>query len=389
MKKLFCLVTRFAPLLVLFSVSGMMLSPLLVDGSESPGQLEKVIKNVRANEELYWNLEVECAIDYQFEVKNSTVPNTPALILNYTSHSRSVFQEGLLREEFSQDVEQFDGKKNHRTGLLTCDGKTTWFVTRFDTTTKQVANMEHGRTLQPGYFRPHRWILEPYYTVGTPVSVWLQGGEALRKHPFAVQYQAENLYHTVTYEKEELKDDLESVKVRIEEGSEKPKKDPIGVVFVWFAKERNYLPIRLEAFEVKSSMEVPVRITSVSDWHEISPGIWLPFRSAEIGRERHELAKGKIVQLESTTKRITKAVPSPKYDVAFFANAGLEPGATVYEVKDRKITKSYVLGMDPTPTAVPPPPNYTWVWIALGVLAVIAAFLSWRLWRQRTANAAG
>jgi hypothetical protein len=334
-------------------------------------------------------MEVECDTDFQFDPKVSTVPNTPNLVLKASTRTRSVFQEGLLREELNEDVEQFDGKKNHRIWYLTCDGKETWFVTRFDTTTKQVANKEYGRSSHPSFFRPHRWILEPYYTIGTPVWVWLQGGETLRKHPFALSYEGDNQYHTVTYEKEELKDDLECVKIRIEEGGTIPKKKPVGVVFVWFAKERNYLPIRMEAYQVSSSMEVPVRITWVSDWHEISPGIWLPFRSADIGRELYELAKGKVVLMESTTKKITKAIPAPKYDVAFFANAALEPGATVYELKDRKIVKSYVLGMDPTPTAVPPPPSYTWVWISLGALAFVAVYLSWRLWRRRTAAAAG
>lgn len=291
-------------------------------------RLQEVVANVRASEQLYRNIEVR--IRQTYETAKSDPTPFDFKYKSYAKEYRFVGQNGLHYVRFDLVGEGMDGRRIEDHPVQGYDGE----FTRNER--NKIVNIRQGCDEPPMLFAPHRWLFE----LPVPLSLWLAGGEALRKHPYAGQYSNSEL--RVSMQGEEKFNDLLCWKLRCEQWS--MAKTPVfGWVYVlWLAPERNWLPVKEEGFQPCDPVNPVVRCVA-DDFRELSPGVWLPFRKSEQMWDAYEIRVNKKVFLEHESKAVVEyARLDPNYAVALFREVPIPPGAAVYEVnKDGRITKSY------------------------------------------------
>jgi hypothetical protein len=210
-----------------------------------------------------------------------------------------------------------------------------------------VANLIHGRDdAGRDIFRPHTWILNAAF-VHFPLSIWLEGGKTLEKHPNATPYRDDWLQKS-TFEKEEVINGLHCFKIRSETLNRDKNTSLNSVRFVWLAPDRNYLPIKTAGYAVSWNRDLPIEVGEVSDFREIAPGIWLPFRCSTKTYDGYSLGKNKAVLSNTWECIIDKASLEPNYDVSLFEDIPFPDDAVVYEIKNGKIIDSYLMRDGPT-----------------------------------------
>lgn len=94
-----------------------------------------------------------------------------------------------------------------------------------------------------------------------------------------VEYDEANHYrHKVEYLGPEKREGLECEKLQVsyDFGSD----TKIGY-FLWLAKDRNYLPVREESYDLTREPRLPQAICQVDDLRELSPGVWFPHHSVK------------------------------------------------------------------------------------------------------------
>jgi hypothetical protein len=117
------------------------------------------------------------------------------------------------------------------------------------------------------------------------------------------------------------------------------------VRLVWIAPEYNYIPIRTVGFHVGYSREIPLVDARLSDWREISPGIWFPFKQECITNYERAAAKGQVVRLTRAEQTVEAVDLNPRYEGAFFRDIPFPKGALVQVVKDGHVVRSYYEGV--------------------------------------------
>ena len=307
--------------------------------AQSPADtmVARIIDNVRANEELYQHLEVVVRKEYQLQSMNCARTGATKTM---TVTTRSVLQSGRIyvdcttRGNALTDMDGTADKSFEQASLLGYDGEVT---TRL-TPSARLANVHQERFEGCDVFRAHAWLL-PRAHICFPFSLWLTGGEALKKHPLAGLHKEWD--SKVTYEGREDVDGLSCVKLRIAMG---PASSRVFHV-LWLAVERNYLPVRMESFAptFTNNKDHPLATARSSDFREIHAGVWLPFRRSYVVYCEVDLRKNKAVVSNTEEAYIEKVNTNPDYDLDLF-RIPIPDGTKVHEMNGGKIIKSYVRG---------------------------------------------
>jgi len=311
--------------------------------------LHDIIENVRANEELYKNLEVSLEYSYQLEGEaaqeaqklHGKKPQEGEFLVFETQKYRlhSVSQDGLFRAD--------------RTGAASSrgDSHTLDRVRAFDGTITRLyeqhsyANLIQGRSEDETFIRPHMFLLAmmQYFA---PLSTYMSGHEAMRAYPGDHWDPSHTL--EVIYRGEADFNGLKCHRVWVT--TSVPGFGPYCRWELWLAEDRNYIPVRNLAYTCRFSRTEPVGEGVVEKWRELEPGIWFPVEVRNTAYNKWKLLKTGVRENQWTERYLTKDVSlHPQYDLGYFRDVSWPDGTPVYEVKQGKITSSYVKGAPESP----------------------------------------
>jgi hypothetical protein len=328
---------------------------LLAAQSGSPDAImNAIIENVQANEALYENLEIVSSKTYRL-IDGAMAPQNAAATI--FGQSRIVYQHGLLFIKHDENLKGADGKQYDQGFLEGYDGKSTRVVEQ-----GRVANIRNDKLDELRLIRPHCLAIQSQ----VPLSVFLRGGEGMRKHPW---YR--NASITSRYVRDEMCFGLRCHKVRIDltPDSWKPT-DGTHYWFqnLWLAIDRNFLPIRSEGYlDIQKDGESPIEIGVADDLREIAPGVWFPFRARIDSYDRISYRdQGKHSLMGTHDIHISQASLDPNYDISLFRDIPIPNGAQVHIIENGVTVRSYTQGGR---NVIKPRP-FPWQWPAIGIVLV-------------------
>lgn len=338
--------------------------------------LEELIEVVRQNELLFHDIDVTMRMDYEVIGRGALVkPDDQApfrLVETLEEHSRHryVAQGDLYLSDRRTTIRNEAETREDVPFVAAFDGETTRLL--FD----RVGNIAKGRLEKGMPILPHTLLLE---AVEVPLSVYLEGGDAVRRHPRGLKSEAVK----ASVKGEEDCCNLRCLKVSIEAG--KVGEDPAARWDVWLAVDRHYIPARAECRRYWISTTVPTGQGRVVEWREVKPGIWFPSRTLTT-TIRADLLQldGRQVPNWRKEYHLEAINLSPEFERSYF-RFEFPPGTTVYELEGNKIKKGRRVGRPGDTTGAQRPRSGLEEWPVLfclaAALATVAAVLLLR-WRK-------
>ena len=347
-----------------------------VRGDDS-SRLAAIIDNVRSQEALYADLEVK----WQYSIRKEHLPgDSPGVIDTASVAFRSVRQKGLSYLNVDGSAESIEGSVVDPNFILGYDGK----VTRSIRSDGKIANVQQRRAVDSRFFSPHTIVLE-HYSLSFPLSILLQGDQAIKAHPGGRNFSSDRV--EVSYVGEEEFGGVGCQKVAIEWVAPNAEKRIVNSrSLLWLAPLRNYLPLKEEGYNlVVDSPTIPVEVCTAKDLREIAPGIWLPF-SVEITIYSQLAARqNRLVVDQRKSFEVESASLTPDYDISLFRDIPFPDGSLVYNVNaEGEITGSYQKGAPLDPHQPPRSTSAQWLLgMNLAFLLLIVGILLWRRRRFR------
>lgn len=122
------------------------------------------------------------------------------------------------------------------------------------------------------FHRPHTTINELCPVHGMPLSVWLGGREAMEAAGFEA-YEEVTVHDLGETEWQGLACRHLLIETRRLESLE----ETVNVdIEIWLAKERNLIPVHAVLYRVKGEQSLQIAQLTITDWHEISAGVYFP-----------------------------------------------------------------------------------------------------------------
>lgn len=333
--------------------------------------LQELIKNVRASEKLYDNIDVSFRTDYRLISQK----NNPVIASRHSAKtSRYVSKGDFARFECSHRSVDLQGNENNFDQLVTYDGSKTR-IRQGD-----ILNVREGKHVHSANaFRPHTILLDRYF-VRVPLSVYLEGGEAVSKHPQAGAYKDHQVETTVLgYETMEGKKCIQ-VKILFY-----PLQNPelVSSLVVGIDPEKNYIPVKYTGYSDYLSKTVYMNTCCVTEWKEVDPGIWVPKKMARKANDSYELEKnGKVLVSNEDETKVESVTLTPNHDKSFYSNFPCKENDVYYELNPAgKIVKGGVLKSDGK-GGVSIPSSANWVNYALLIAAVCFLILGGYLYKR-------
>lgn len=368
----------------------------VVGGHTDPAlpSLEEVIANVRANEELYKNLEFVLVKSYRINPERKDVP--PFIARASRERKRVVLQGQYFLVEGESDITSSDGSESllwwTKEGY---DGDLTrrWFgSSRADIA--RIANIHHSRFESCALTHPHVWLLARSF-VCFPLSTYFRGSQAVWAHESGGMWRDADLeFQVVGFE--EL-DGLTCIKVAgyvypydRDKGCRLPGK-PASCSYLWLAIERNYLPVRDEYYLPPPHNSVCCGKRRASDFKEIAPNLWLPHRLEDVAYDPYLLEKeGRLSLLNEEEVRVELVRLHPNYQKSFFSDISIPDGTTVYEFgQNGELLRNYTQGEFPRRSElIRLGWNVLWIVAALAALAFVGLVLVGK-YRRRSREGSG
>jgi hypothetical protein len=145
---------------------------------------------------------------------------------------------------------------------------------------------------------------------------------------------------------------------------------------LWLAQDRNYLPLRCEAYTYSASKTIPVGQAVSRDLREIAPGVWFPYEVIYTAYNELTLRAHQRQELKWRERYTVRSVSlEPHYPIAFFRDLNIPDGTYVYEINaSGKIGRSYVKGA-PSRSVVHTNSSQ-WLLIWGGILGLIACSIT-------------
>ncbi|HLN27723.1 MAG TPA: M56 family metallopeptidase [Gemmataceae bacterium] len=249
------------------------------DRDPNATDIAKLIVKVRENEARLQNLDATVKTSGIFhpkpkERRSETIGFGPS-VLRATEEIDRVVTQGS-RYFFSGDdvVSLTSGEKRTGKRIAVFDGTQTVAIEEGNS-----AAVYHARYEPAQIVPPHCWGIFTL-EVNFPLSIYLQGTEAMKSHPKVRRHPVERgsvfEFYKVEAELigEEKLDDLDCVKVKVRRWYYT--KETPSIQYLWLAKDRNYHVARCRTAWFRKGKEEPGDETRVTKWHEVAKGIWLP-----------------------------------------------------------------------------------------------------------------
>lgn len=364
-----------------------LLARLGTSGAEVHAEIaiEDIIENVRRNEALYANLDVKLMVEYN-------VADRPAVVgdggLKEITH-----QQADIHYVTQGDMFRFDRAGSANVGgevtsldrIRAFDGKETRIYEQ-----GAIGNMINGRADEVEAVRPHMLFLSD--VIHTPLSIYLSGHEAMASHPMGGKKWRGPVTMQASCEGTSERQGMRCHKIWITvsvRGAQYNRWE------LWLAEDRNYLPIEMSGWTFNYSKDLPVSEARTNEFREIAPNIWFPFDAEIVAYDPAALQReGRQAVNWRRRYSVEAASIDPHYDKHYFADVAFPDGTRVYEVKNEKISRSYVEGSPAQSSANPKPAPgpRRWWWLVIfniAVLAICACVVAYRARSSRGAINSG
>jgi len=291
-------------------------------------RLRQLIDEVRKAEQRYQDLESVLLLSRQEEPKPAA---EKGLNVSKEQERLHVIEQGELFWFSCRQVQTLiSGESIENETLSAFDGETTCSVV-----SGNCVNLFEGRHEPSQLYPPHCWGMQ-LLRINLPLSVYLQGTEAIKKHPKAFQSPAQRgrAFEIAKVEIELLGDEdvdgLKCVKLRCRRWSRD--NDAPMMAEIWLVAERNYLCAKAATFYELSGRPRPYGQTQVQKWSEVAPGLWLPKKIETVYYDLFNNAgqEGQVSRRE--TLLMEKAIVNPSQPIDRFTDVSLPKGLPVYKI---------------------------------------------------------
>jgi hypothetical protein len=346
-----------------------------------------IIRNVADNEQLYDDIEVRWTETYSkpyyHPVHKTHVPQADRF------EYRSIRQGGMFflnkeGEIVGPPEKPETVREARRKGF---DGEVTrWLEFRAGNVGNIVAGPAHDWHIMHAHTIPLRWR-----RTAVPLATFLRGRDAILGHPRGQETDVpQGMSPTSSYDGEETINGLACHRIKV--AHVRPDGESGSKVtahrMLWLAVDRNYLPVKSEAFNYFYSRDMAIETSSMTDLREIADGVWFPYQSEiSVFAELALLEKKESILSWRREYLVTDVSLSPLYDVDFFRDVQFPDGTPVYEIKAGEIVRSFVQGEKPlssteTPESAVRPSRWSrsqLVTLNVGCVVLLAAGLAWRI----------
>ena len=316
-----------------------------VTTGKNTAALNDIIQSLHEYEQLCANLEVEWSTRYELYITD----RSPGFTKKKSLTGRSILQDDMHYVSYSSDSETLGGAQATNRKINAFDGEKTRILSK----NGKVGNIVSGKQLATRLFRPHSLPLFRNF-VKVPLSVWFKGREAIRTYPGTggnIAYD-EIWNRKPSFAGVETVDGLQCLKLVVEStriGGESKKVEHRKIF--WLAEDRSFLPIRVRGFRLALSDSLPIEEFKITELNDCGSGIWIPKRTNIVIYDKKRLPDGDHVPIAEYHLSVTHINTNPSYSREFFQGVEFPKGCSVYEVKDRKIIRSYEVGAPESPQA--------------------------------------
>ncbi len=290
---------------------------------------ETVTEGRERLQELYRNIEVMADYKYKFNNYDLIIKGT---IKNIEGSYRYVFQGDFFYINIIRPEMTVGGETSYADSLQGYDGQETRVVEQ-----RAYCNLIKGRheELRLHILNPHSMpFRHPPLHVTCSLSTFLEGGARLRAQ--AGWFHDKNV--KITFDGKSTLKDMACEKIRtvVSAVGYGGKIDERVHQEIWLAADRNYIPIRVEWYNLGDH---PVVVYEVDRLNEIEPGIWFPSHTI---MTTYNSTKGtdpsKVVNYDEFT--IKKVSLNPNYGKSLFQDIPFPEELPIYVVENGKIVES-------------------------------------------------
>ena len=333
--------------------------------------VSSLLRAIMESEAIYRDAEMVWETTYKRYVPVEEEHEPQAVFTNLHVSVRSISQQGMLY--LHSDAK---GATYLKEGLATTesfgyDGELTRHVIEGDFVNIHHGRVEHNRILSPHMLPFSKW------NIGNSLSAFIRDSKTGVK---GVEYEWRDVVP-------ETVDGLSCLRVSLNgfQSGGDVRKD-VSRAHVWFAVDRNYLPVKLVGYVLHLSDSLPSEESQMSSFDEIEPGIWAPLE-CRVTRYRSELLlEGKHEIDNEHEFRIHKLDLDPDYPKSLFSDITLPTNLTHYVLVDGKIvSKTNPASTDANAVAAPP-------WFIVGNVILFAILIAAGLWwisRRRVRSRGG
>ena len=353
--------------IALCACGAMAIAPLAALSAGERDAVREIADNVRANEQLYRNIEL--VFRWKYDLREPDAEANRDALKHLDAGVRCVLQDGLLYFKIDGTAEGVDSKRASADTEQAFDGEYTRVYER-----RWIGNIHHGRFQDGRLPRPHTLIFR-MGQMSRPLSAQLLASDYNER--FAIR---------VAYMGEEDIDGLNCVKLRVDLWSKDeapPPREQMDNWWIWLATDRNYLPIRHVGYAPSYSADLPIQTGTANDLREIAPGVWFPFRVDVTVFDELKLTKGEAVVSNVYEYPFSAAELDPSYPKSLFSDVRFPKGTAVYEVQDGKIIRSWVEGERGELISAGPVKRWWLVAFNISAGTLAAGWLIRRFWRAR------
>jgi len=336
------LLTRFSALILAITCAALSVQ------SSRAGDLtiEEIIEKVERNERLYENIDVKlwkinrddshigdigaAGGDSAIKPDDSSISNIDPF--NYSRESvRFISQQGKFHIESQvSSSSKRDNWKESYTRLF--DGTKTRILEVNQPNQPGTLIEINSRKEDPRVIRAHMLLLR-VMQYGFPLSTYMRGSQAVHDYPCdgkpsggAIKAESRGPAQF---------DGHRCQVIWITEFTGQAE-TPYDRWVLFLAEDRNYIPIRMEAFTFHWSKDVPVGEAQVTKWNEIDSGVWFPLAASHTRYDDSEVQKGNKVPTWRETYIVDVVSLDPKYGASFFHELQIPLGTTVREAPSKK-----------------------------------------------------
>ncbi|HWB11958.1 MAG TPA: TlpA disulfide reductase family protein [Pirellulales bacterium] len=291
-------------------------------------RLREVIEQVREAEKLYQNLETSIRISSQ-DVTNTIDPNDRVNLSKSEETCYTLQQDDLFLFKRREVRTYGPNEPLVNEEVAAFDGETTRIVV-FD----NCVNIFAGRHEPSRIYPPHAWCLRTLWA-SYPLSVYLQGTDAIKKHPksFKSPVQRGRIFEVakveVSYDGDEALEGLDCVKLTSHHWYRET--DSPQVVRLWLAPDRNYLCLKMTVSAGQGAQEMLRQETKAVEWVELRPGLWLPKKIEATDYFRLQNGGDPVVHRRQTLL-VDKASTGSNYPPARFRDIKIPDGLPTYKL---------------------------------------------------------
>jgi hypothetical protein len=287
---------------------------------ESDAEVKKLIPLIQANEILYNNIELE--YDYSYKL---TVPATEKQYTEISVKAKQISQGDYFWFDYSHLGIKGSGDKGNQSRMTAYDGTVTrsWIQ-------DAIGNIHYNRVEDPEMINPFKLL---NFSPQKLLSDFLSSGvknlgvpEKVRtKQEFRVQgNERVGEYYCIKIECDTTMSGM-SGGVNIDEKK---------IDYLWICPEKNYLPIKIEHFNVENGKAIKQLTRQVEELIQIADGVYFPVKVSESSLKTNQIWSFKNIKL------------NPSYPIEKFRDVHFGKNAIVYFVKDGKIVTEYRTGQN-------------------------------------------